>query len=296
MTNEGVSRTWPHRDLEWPELDDTGQINWDMIWLHRSKKGVQSPRPHFTGDVFENVSLIGEDAPATVVVLQHPCALLDKDNELRSVLHVAKLIDYRAALPREWLGNYDLMPLVVQEGDSPKHQAVAFDQPALAQSSGLGLSNRVACMEIEGAALLLQRWTNANTRVVVPCWRLVQVIEEQFAETDGMESWCAQRRRARVSYADAAREASLWLDEKSDDTGRPRRELLKEPQYRKHIVRKMELMAKSMSDQEIAERSRFNAERQARREAENSAVAKPEASTESNTSPLGEDEINTDRQ
>jgi len=36
---------------------------------------------------------------------------------------------------------------------------------------------------------------------VVPSWRFEQVIDAQFAEADGMESWCTQRQQARVKLA-----------------------------------------------------------------------------------------------
>jgi hypothetical protein len=279
-TNEGDNKAWAYHDLEPPELDEDSRINWDLIWLHRRNNGVQQPRPHFTGDVFADVPVIGEDALATVVVLQHPCALLDKNNELRSALLAAKLIDYKEVLPQEWRGNYDVMPLVVHDSDPLKHQAAALDQLALVRSSDLDLAKRVACMEIDGVARLLQRWMNANTRVVVPCWRLVQVIEAQFAEAEGMESWCTQRQQARVKPAEAMKEATNWLDERNEDTGKPRRELLKDPHYRKNIVRRMYNVAKKMSDRDNAERVRIKAEEQARREAEAAKVAKQEPDAE----------------
>jgi hypothetical protein len=279
-TNEGGDNAWAHHSLEAPDLGEDGQINWELIWLYRRKKGVPQPRPIFTGDVFADVSIIGEDEPTTVVVLQHPCALLDKNNELRAILLTAKLVDYEEVSPKEWAGNYDVMPLVVHDSDPLKHQAVALDQLALVRSSDLGLEKRVACMEIEGVSRLLQRWTNVNTRVVVPCWRFAQVINAQFAEAEGMESWCAQRQQARVRLPDATKEATNWLGERNEDTGKPRRELLKDPRYRKNIVRRMYEVAKDMSDRDNAERARIKTEEKARREAEAAAAAEQEADSE----------------
>jgi hypothetical protein len=265
---DGTNEAWETHALEWPELDDDGQINWDLIWLYRRKTGVPQPRPHFTGDIFRDVSVIGEDAPATVVILQHPCALLDKHNELRTCLLAAKLADYKEIRPQEWQGNYDVMPLVVHDSDPLHHQAVAFDDLVLARSSELALSKRIACMEIEGVALLLQRWTNVNTRVVVPRWRFERVIEAQFAEADGMESWCTHRQKARVKTVEAMKEAVSWLDEKNEDTGKARRELFKDPQYRKNLVRRMGLVAKELSNRDLAEKASAKVEEQARPEAE----------------------------
>jgi hypothetical protein len=85
----------------------------------------------------------------------------------------------------------------------------------------------------------------------------------QFAETEGMEHWCTQRQQARVKPDQAIKEATAWLDAKSDDTNRPRRELLKSPENRKGLIRRMHEKAKEMSDQEIAERERAKADRAA---------------------------------
>lgn len=223
---------WDHHALEAPELDESGQVNWELMWLHRRKQGVQQPRPVFTGDVFENVAVIGEDAPVSVMILQHPCSLLDKNNELREVLLTARLVEHPEVAPSGWGGNYDIMPIVVHESDPLKHEAVALDQLALVRSADLALRNRVACMEIDGITRLLQRWTNVNTRVVVPSWRFEQVIDAQFAEAEGMESWCTQRQQARVKPPQAMKEATDWLDERNQDTGRPRRDLFKDPNNR----------------------------------------------------------------
>ncbi|BAD56425.1 hypothetical protein [Nocardia farcinica] len=256
-TNEEESK-WLHHGLETPPLADDGTIDWDRVWLYRNKSGVQQPRPVFTGDVYRDVPAVDDDKPSTVMILQHPCALLDKNNELRDVLLTAKVVDYKEVSAREWAGNFDVMPLVLA---TAKHQAVAFDQLALVRSSELELTKRVACMEIEGVACLLQRWVNVNTRVIVPCWRFITVIEAQFAEADGMQAWCEERRHARVKPVPAVKEATNWLDEKSPDTGVPRRELLKEPAFRKHIVRQMQEVARGRSQREIAERDRVKAER-----------------------------------
>jgi hypothetical protein len=202
----------------------------------------------------------------------------------------AKLIDYKEIQPREWRGNYDVMPLVVYDSDPLRHQAVALDQLVLARSSDLLLGKRIACMEIEAVALLLQRWTNVNTRVVVPSWRFVEVIEAQYAEADGMEAWCVQRQRASVKPAEAMKEATHWLDSKSEDTGEARRELLKDARYRKHIIRRMNNTAKELSDRDLAEKARIRAERQAQCEADDAAEVRENNVEASPDSPIVETE------
>lgn len=260
--HSGDAESWAQHALDAPELGDNGEVDWDLFWLYRRKKGVRQPRPLFTGDVFRDVPIIGEES-GDVVILQHPCSLLDEHNELRSVLLVAKLIDFEAVTVAGWKGNYDFMPLVVDEGTPVQHRAVAFNELALVRSAELSYERRLACMEIEAAGLLLQRWTNVNTRVVTPLWRFKQVIEEQFAETQGIEDWCSQRQQARVKPAQGIKEATAWLDAKSEDTNRPRRELLKSPQNRKGLIRRMHEVAKEMSEHDIAERERMKGERAA---------------------------------
>lgn len=257
----GDDTAWDRHALEAPELDGSGGIAWDSIWLYRRRGGVQQPRPIFTGDVFENVEVIGDDEGASVVILQHPCALLDKKNEPREILLAARLIDYLEVTPRDWGGNYDVMPIVVLESAPLKHQAIALDQLVLVRSANLSLGKRVACMEVDGITLLLQRWTNVNTRVVVPRWRFGQVIDAQFAEAEGMESWCAQRQRARIKPPQALKEATDWLDGRSEDTGRPRRDLLKDPAYRKGVIRRMYEVASSKTQLELDEKARLKEER-----------------------------------
>lgn len=95
-----------------------------------------------------------------------------------------------------------------------------------------------------------------------------------------MESWCAQRQQARVKPAEAMKEATNWLDEKNEDTGKPRRELLKDPKYRKNIVRRMHKVAKEMSDRDNTERTRIKAKEQARGEAEAATGAEQEPNSE----------------
>jgi hypothetical protein len=244
------AEAWAHHALEAPEVDESGQINWELMWLHRRKQGVQQPRPVFTGDVFKSVAVIGEDDPVSVMILQHPCALRDKDNQLREVLLTARLVDHPEVTRSGWSGNYDIMPIVVHESDPLMHQAVALDQLALVRSADLDLKKRVACMEIDGITRLLQRWTNANTRVVVPSWRFERVIDAQFAEAEGIESWCIQRQQARVKLPQAMKEATEWLDERNEDTGKPRRELLKDPNYRKGLIRRMYEVANERSQRD----------------------------------------------
>jgi len=152
------------------------------------------------------------------------------------------------------------MPVVVHESEPLKHQAVALDQLALVQAADLDVKKRVACMEIDGITRLLQRWTNVNTRVVVPSWRFERVIEAQFAEADGMESWCVQRQQARVKPSQAMKEATEWLDERNEDTGKPRRDLFKDPNYRKGLVRRMHEVASKSSLRDKDERARLIAE------------------------------------
>jgi hypothetical protein len=213
--NADGEHVWLHHTLETPVLDGDGNIDWELMWLYRRRRGVTQLRPIFTGDVFKGIIPIGETEQATLIVLQHPCALSNERNELRDVLLAAKIVDHPEVAVSQWVGNYDLMPLVVLDSKPPQHQAIAFNELALVRTADLELHRRIACMEIEGIAVLLQRWTNVNTRVVVPRWRFEQVIEPQRAEAEGIENWWTERNRAGVPMAVALSEAAAFLDAKS---------------------------------------------------------------------------------
>lgn len=256
-------QAWQHDALEVPEADENGGIDWDLLWLYRDQAGVRQPRPIFTGDVFANIRVVGQDDPATVVILQHPCALFDSKNNLREVLLAAHLVDHDQVVPKGWVGNYHIMPLVVHDTNPLVHQAVAFNELVLVRSADLELPKRVACMEIEGISRLLQRWVNVNTRVVVPCWRYEQVVVAQFAEAEGIESWCLQRQQAGVKQPEAAKEAMRWLDAKVPETGKPRRVILQDASARKNLVRLMLTTAKKLTADGVAENTRAKAERKA---------------------------------
>lgn len=273
--NPSDEHPWLNHALEAPTHPD-GVIDWDMVWLHRRKQGVQQPRPVFCGDVFEDVTIAGEELPVTVVILQHPCALMDANNEVRAVLLAARVVDHPKVSISDWTRKFDIMPLVVHDSDPLQHRAIAFDQLVLVPSANLPLKKRVACMEIEGVSRLLQRWTNVNTRVIVPCWRFEQVVDAQFAEADGMEAWCTQRLQAGVKQPEGMKEATAWLDERLLETGKPRRLLLKDPTNRKSMVRLMHNVAKEMTERDQVEKARVKAEREAAPAAE---AARAEAST-----------------
>ena len=51
----------------------------------------------------------------TLVILQHPCALMDGNNELRAVLLAARLVDYPEVSISDWTRKFDIMPLVVHD-------------------------------------------------------------------------------------------------------------------------------------------------------------------------------------
>ena len=254
-TNEDDDHKWLHHTLEPPKLGDDGSIDWALLWLYRRRRGVLEPRPIFTGDIFANVMIVGEIEPVTLAVMQHPCALFDSNNDLRETLLGAKLVDFPEVSVSGWAGNYDYMPLVVRDAKPPKHQAIAFNELVLVRSSELHLKKRVACMEIEGIARLLQRWMNVNTRVVVPGWRFEQVVNAQFAEAEGIESWCTERAPAGIAQADSAKEATAWLDEKLAETGKPRRMILQDPSSRKSMIRLMLTTARGLTERDLADQT-----------------------------------------
>ena len=260
MPSHENDHVWLHHTLETPKLGSDGHIDWNLAWLYRRKRGVRELRPVFTGDVYYEITPIGEEGPATVVILQHPCALQNADNELRDILLAAKVVDHAEVPVSQWTGNYDIMPLVISQAKPPSYQAIDFNQLALVRTADLRHHKRGACMEIEAIAVLLQRWVNVSSRVIVPRWRFEQIIEPVRRETEGIENWCTERIRAGVRMPDAIREATQWLDVLNEDTGVPRRESFKTHSPGRYLVQRMQKVAKEMSEHQIAETEQLEAE------------------------------------
>lgn len=240
-----------------------GEPYWDGMWQYRAKS-VQFPRPIFTGDVFFGIDIADDDDnPAGAIVLQHPCALRSNGYAMREQILVAEVgLHGEMATLKQWQGSYNLMPLnAVQTRRPDDHYAAFFDRLYTVAPDQLVLTKRIACMQILGISLLMQRWIYHNSRVAIPTPRFTMVFKARYAEADGIEDYCKVRRQMRVKVPEAEKEASEWLDALSDDTGRPRRELLDETKNHKTMVKRMAAVAERRNEEDRAEKDRRKAER-----------------------------------
>jgi hypothetical protein len=130
-----------------------------------------------------------------------------------------------------------------------------FDDLYLATPEQLKLPKRIACMQVIGIALLMQRFGYHNSRLAVPTRRFRTAFGAQYAEADGIEDYCKKRSQGRVKRPIAEKEAVAWLNADSEDTGLPRRELLEVPKNRKKMVRRMAEVAEQRNQQEDRTRS-----------------------------------------
>lgn len=218
--------------------------------LYRARgQEVVAERPVFTGDVYDNVPLLGptsEVRARTVMVLQHPCAMRVDGVTLAPKLLVAEVGNRRPLSEEAWQGNYNVMPLPDLRPDietGKRHQAANFNKLELAAPSEL--TERIASLSPFGVNLLLQRWVHYSSRVVVPTWQLHQTIEREYEESDLIEDWCLDRDG--VDVALASKECVEWLRDDSEPPTRQQR--LKDAQQRSTIRTEMRAELRRLRDQ-----------------------------------------------
>ncbi|HZM55053.1 MAG TPA: hypothetical protein VFC03_08525 [Acidimicrobiales bacterium] len=220
--------------LEAPGTDEAPEFS--SLYRARGDE-VVAQRPVFTGDVFFGVSVIGEDEPKDVLVLQHPC-VIRRGLVLTPKLLVAEVRPEGLHRPSKWDRFPRQMPLaeLVVEG-TPTHYAAFFVDHQLVRPESLDIDQRVACMSQRGVNLLMQRWVHHNSRVIVPTYDYQDVTSPQYEESDIIEEWCIDREDDGVSLDDATVEIDAWLTgDKSPTSPRAR---LEDPQQRSAIRREV---------------------------------------------------------
>jgi hypothetical protein len=197
-------------------------------------------RPIFTGDVFFDVSVEGEEQTRNVIVLQHPC-VIRRGVELTPKLLVAEVASAALLPPSQWAAKFfRQLPLAeLVAGDKPNHFAAFFDRHHLIKRKDLELDHRVATMSQRGVNLLMQRWVHHNSRMIVPTQEYQKVTGAQYDEADIIEEWCIDREDDGVSLDNATVEIDTWLTgDKSPMSPRAR---LEDPQQRSAIRREVRL-------------------------------------------------------
>lgn len=220
-------------NLEAPGTDEAPE--YESLYRARGDE-VVAQRPIFTGDVFFDVNVEGEEQARDVIVLQHPC-VIRKGIELTPKLLVAEVASAALLLPSQWGEKfYRQLPLAeLVPGDKPKHFAAFFDRLHLIKRKDLELDHRVATMSQRGVNLLMQRWVHHNSRMIVTTHEYQKVTSAQYDEADIIEEWCIDREDDSVSLDDATVEIDTWLT--GDRSASAPRNRLEDPQQRSAVRR-----------------------------------------------------------
>lgn len=228
-------------NLEAPGTDEAPEYE----SLYRARGDEVAPqRPIFTGDVFFDVAVEGEEQTRNVIVLQHPC-VIRKGVELTPKLLVAEVASAAVLPPSQWVGKfYRRLPLAELVAGEPKHFAAFFDRHHLIKRKDLELDHRVATMSQRGVNLLMQRWVHHNSRVIVPTQEYQKVTSAQYDEADIIEGWCIDREDDGVSLDNATVEIDTWLT--GDKTPTSPRARLEDPQQRSAIRREVRSYLRSV--------------------------------------------------
>ncbi len=229
------------------------------IWRYRTDEIVKH-RPVTAGDVFKTTVNVptkqGPDAERVFIVLQHPCSIrIDGVNVRDGVL--AAVVKRDGALS-EWPADriYNKMPLPELIPDSAAKSAGApsesgpvavkcwwadFDSLVIVSAEQLDPENRIAVMDLDGIALLLQRFAHFLTRAAVAKHIFVESVAGADAEVEVLEDWIGRAIDAGAKGTDAAHDCMRWLRE--DEGGGMRQAQLEDPATRKRIVREAALEA-----------------------------------------------------
>lgn len=204
----------------------------DWVSLYRARGDeVSESRPIFTGDVFTNVALLGnEGTPITALILQHPCALRTDGVNLVRRLLVAEVQESEPIPISQWNGRYKVMPLPVLIGEA--HYVALLHEPHLVSPDALDSATRIACMSQVGVNLLLQRWVHHNSRVIVPTANYLRATIEQFEEADLVEEWCDERAATAEEIPAQMVAAHEWMRGESSSPGKRWQDLLQASQTR----------------------------------------------------------------
>ena len=222
------------RDLEHPAVGEGGDTDWSSLYRCRGDE-VTSFRPVFTGDVFTDIG-VDEDVRATVIVLQHPCALRVDGVKLIERILVAQVEHSRLLSVAEWVGNYKKFPL--PELIDGAHFAANLAGLILAPSMAFDPVQRVASLSQSGVNLLLQRWVHHNSRAIIPTWQYQEVTSPEFDEADLMEEWCEDQVADGQSIQEVTVTAHEWLRSDSGN-GETWQSLLQDPQKRSTVRKAM---------------------------------------------------------
>jgi hypothetical protein len=239
-------------NLEYPNAG--GVEDWDSLYRARGDE-VQTHRPVFTGDVFLKVRVqgIGQTKTKSIMIIQHPCALRTDGVNLHPRLPAAEVRTHPLISAEDWTKHISKMPLpeLVPTAESGKrHQAAFFDELYLVDPEELDPAKRAACLSQTGVNLVLQRWVNHSSRVVVATWKYQEVSSAVYEEADLIEEWCEERTRPEATAQEATLEALKWLRADAGG-GVTRQQLLENPQNRSGIRKEMRAALRALRTERV---------------------------------------------
>jgi hypothetical protein len=180
---------------------------------------------------------------ATVMIVQHPCALRSDGVHLNGKLLVAPVATAAVVPASGWTGSFKKMPL--PELDGSASFAAVFSEPDVIASSSLATARRIACLSQFGVNLLLQRWVHHNSRAIVPSRDYQDVTSAEYEEADLTEDWCDERTLDGIELEQATTEAHEWFRSSAGEGPSSWQHLLGDPQQRSAVRRAMRTELKS---------------------------------------------------
>ncbi|MBC7762514.1 MAG: hypothetical protein H7201_12130 [Candidatus Saccharibacteria bacterium] len=185
---------------------------------------------------------MSDGSTATVIVLQHPCALRSNGVDLNAKLLVAPVTPAALIPVGGWTGSYKKMPL--PELDGSGSFTATFTDSDVVLSESLVSGTRIASLSQFGVNILLQRWVHHNSRAIIPSHEYQTVTSAEYEEADLTEDWCEDRARAGVDLPAATKEAHDWFRSDSGSGSGSWQSLLQDPQQRSVVRRAMRTEAR----------------------------------------------------
>lgn len=181
-------------------------------------------RPLFTGDVLRLVD------GRLVALLQHPCSMRHGTTLVPRLL-VAAVQPWGQGVPSKWNGHFRRMFL--PHLDEVSDWVIDFDEIDLVEAATAIAAERTAVLSQVGVNLLMQRWLNHQSRVIVPTLTINNMIEGQFDEADLTGDAVAELADGGMDSNEGLAKVDAWLDHGA--RGSTKREALNDPQKRSTV-------------------------------------------------------------
>jgi hypothetical protein len=170
------------------------------LWLAIGTE-VNPNRPLFTGDVFPDIVVAGQDDLGPAMIVAHPCSMRGKNGAIMDRVLMAPIRPYQKVPLEKWpRGHFGVFPIPGIDASA----AVHLDLLGTVRSAGLEPFTRTACMSERGVNLLQQRLVMRLTRVDIPTRTFHEAFSHTYEEADLLEEWSDIVTEKGVSVSDAA--------------------------------------------------------------------------------------------